>query len=262
MRDYSLINKAWWNSAAPVHARSKLYGLESFKKGKTSLQKTEIEELGNVKGKTLLHLLCHFGMDTLSWARRGAIVTGVDISDTSIKLARKLSREINVKGAFICSDVYNLPQKLDKKFDIIFASYGAILWLSNIKKFAKIVKNFLNDDGVFYVIDLHPFTNILSSEFELAYKYFEHGPHLDDSDGTYSDWNEAIKGETYFWDYTLGDIVNAFVKEGFKIEYMHEFPYTMYEQFPGLMEKNKKGQYVLKNKKLQIPLLFSLKVRK
>lgn len=262
MKDYAAINREWWNKVSPVHAASKLYNLESFKKGKTSLQSTEIKEVGNVRGKTLLHLLCHFGMDTLSWGRRGAIVTGVDLSDNSIKLAKKLSRETQIPATFICSDVLELPKILDKKFDIIFASYGVLLWLKNIKKFAKIVNQYLAPDGMFYIIELHPFTNILSADFKIDYKYFQKGVYIDDSTGTYTDWDADIKGFTYNWNYTIEDIINSLIKEGLKIDYIHEFPFTMYDQFPGLMEKNKKSQYVFKNKKIQIPLLFSLRATK
>ncbi len=262
MKNYAAINKKWWNNATPVHAASKFYNLASFKKGGTSLESTEITELGNVRRKTLLHLLCHFGMDTLSWGRRGAITTGVDISDSSIRLAKKLSRQTRVPATFICSDIYNLPKVLDKKFDIVFASYGVFCWISNIKRFAKIVNHFLNDGGSFYIIELHPFTNILSHDFKISYKYFEKGPDVDDADGTYADWNANVKGPTYIWNHTLGDIINAFISEGLRIDFVHEFPFTMYDQFPGFMKKNKKGQYVLKNKKIQIPLLFSLKATK
>ncbi len=262
MKDYSSINKKWWNDVTPIHSRSKLYNLESFKKGKTSLQKTEIKELGNVKGKTMLHLLCHFGMDSLSFARRGAIVTGVDISDDAIKLAKKLSREIKVPATFICSDVFELPNGLDKKFDIIFCSYGVLLWLSSMKKFAKIINHFLAQGGTFYIIELHPFTNILSYDFKLYYKYFKKGPYIDDSSGTYTDWSEDVKGITYEWSYTMGDLINALTSQKLRIEYLHEFPFTMYDQFPGFMKKDKKGQYLLKDKKIQIPLLFSLKATK
>lgn len=263
VKKHLAINKKWWNKATPVHARSKLYQLSSFKKGKTSLQQTEIKEVGNVKGKTFLHLLCHFGMDSLSWSRRGAIVTGVDFSSTSINLAQKLSKEIQVPATFIKTDIYDLPKVLDEKFDIIFASYGVLLWLSSMKKFAKIVNHFLKDNGMFYIIELHPFTNILSSEFKLFYKYFEKGPFLDNSDGSYTNWeNTSIKGETYEWSHTISDLLNPLISEGLRIEYIHEFPFTMYDQFPGFMKNNKKGQYVLKDKKIQIPLLFSLKATK
>jgi len=262
LQNMRLANRKWWNHAAPIHASSKLYDLESFKKGKTSLTPLELEEVGEVDGKSLMHLLCHFGMDTLSWGRKGAAITGVDLSDNSIRLAKKLSREIDIPATFICSDVYDLPNVLDKKFDIIFASYGVLCWLSNINKWAKIVNHFLKPEGFFYIAELHPFTNILSYDFQISYKYFDKGPGIDDSNGTYADWNANIKGSTYIWSYTLSDIVNAFIKQGIKIEFVHEFPFTMYDQFPGFMEQNDKGQYILKDKSIQIPLLFSLKATK
>lgn len=262
MKDYSAYNKKWWNNVTPIHLKSELYDLPSFQKGKTTLQSIELEELPNVKGKTLLHLLCHFGMDTLSWARQGAIVTGVDLSDDSIKLAKKLSRENNIPATFICSDVFDLPNKLDEQFDIIFASYGVLCWLSSIDKWAKIINRFLKKGGTFYIVEVHPFTSILSYDFKLFYKYFKKGPYLDDSEGTYTDWNAKVQGETYEWSYTMADVINSLIKQGLKIEFVHEFPFTMYDQFPGFMEKDAKGHFVLKNKKIQIPLLFSLKATK
>src|SRR3989344_4604613 len=126
MKDYKKINKKWWNEVTPIHAKSKLYNLSNFKKGKTSLEKTELGELKNVRGKTLLHPFCHFGMDTLSWARLGAIVTGVDLSNVAIDYAKKLSQDLNIPSTFICSDIDKLPNVLNKKFDIIFMSYGVL----------------------------------------------------------------------------------------------------------------------------------------
>lgn len=262
MKNYEEINKKWWNSVTPIHSRSKLYNLSAFKKGKSSLEKVETDELKNVKGKTMLHLMCHFGMDTLSWTRKGAIATGVDFSDESISLAKKLSKEIHTPATFICSDIYTLPKALDEKFDIVFTSYGILCWLKDIKKWAKLISHFLKKDGTFYIVELHPFTNILSYDFKLYYEYFKKGPYIDDSSGTYTDWEEDIKGVTYEWSYTLSDVINALIDVGLKIEFVHEFPFTMYDQFPGFMEKKRTGEYVLKNKKIQIPLLFSLKATK
>lgn len=246
----------------PIHSRSKLYNLPAFKKGKSSLESTEVHELGDVRGKSLLHLMCHFGMDTLSWAREGAEVTGVDFSDEAITLAKQLSREVRVPATFICSDIYQLHTVLDRRFDIIFTSYGVLCWLPDIRKWAQLINRFLKGGGVFYIIELHPFTNILSYDFKLFYKYFNKGPYLDDSSGTYTDWNADVKGYTYEWSHTIGNVITGLIDEGLRIAFVHEFPYTMYEQFPGFMTKNEKGQYILKNKKIQIPLLFSLKAVK
>lgn len=262
MEKHTTANKKWWNSATKVHKSSSLYDLKSFKKGKTSLQSTELEELGNVKGKTMLHLMCHFGMDTLSWAREGAIVTGVDLSDESIRLAQQLSAETNIPGTFICSDIYDLPKKLDKQYDIVFLSYGVLLWLSDIKKFTDVVHHFLKKGGTFYIVELHPFTNLLTYDFKLSYDYFDQGPYEDDSSGTYTDWENKMPGVTYEWSYTVSDVINTLIEKDFSIEFFHEFPYTMYNQFPGFMKKNQKGQYVLKSSSVKVPLLFSIKAQK
>lgn len=262
MVDYTKVNKKWWDNITSVHAKSSLYNLKKFGKSATSLQTVELQELGTIKGKTILHLLCHFGMDSLSLARKGARVTGVDLSSQSILLAKSLSQELKIPADFICSDVYTLDKKLDKKFDIIFMSYGVLLWLSDLKKFGKILNRFLKKGGIFYIVELHPFTNILSYDFKLQYDYFDKGPFLDDADGSYTNWNEKTKGITYEWSYTISDIFEMLKDNGFELEFFHEFPFTMYNQFPGFMKKNKKGQYVLKNKKIQMPLLFSLKARK
>lgn len=262
MKDYSKINKKWWDDVTPIHAKSKLYNLKEFKKTKNSLYPVETKELTDVRGKKLLHLMCHFGMDTISWAHKGAEVTGVDLSEESIRLAERLSKETKVPARFICSDIYNLDKTLDEKFDIVFTSYGVLCWVSKIKKWAKLINHFLKEGGIFYIVELHPFTNILSHDFKLFYKYFDKGPYLDDSSGTYTDWNSDVAGYTYEWSYTIGDVVNSLINEGLKIEFLHEFPFTMYDQFPGFMEVDKQGKYVLKNKKIQIPLLFSLKATK
>lgn len=262
MTDYLNVNKKWWNNVTPIHLRSKLYNLRGFKKGKSSLVSIEQEEIGKVRGKSLLHLMCHFGMDTLSWARKGAVATGVDFSDKSIKVAKKLSKEVKIPATFICSDVYELPKVLDKKFDIVFTSYGVLCWLPDIKKWAKIINHFLKTGGIFYIAEIHPFTNILSHDFKISYEYFDKKPYIDDSPGTYADWKAKIKGLTYGWGYTISDVINTLIEEGFKIEYVHELPFTVYDQFPGFMQQNRKGQYVFKDKKIQIPLLFSLKTIK
>lgn len=262
MVNFAKINKKWWNDITPIHEKSSLYNLKKFKKGATSLQSIELQELKNIKGKSILHLLCHFGMDSLSLARSGAKVTGVDISDESIRLAKKLSNELHIPAEFICCDIFALPEVLSKKFDIVFLSYGVLLWLSNIKKFAELVNGFLKKGGIFYIVELHPFTNIFDYKLKMAYDYFDKGPFLDDANGSYTDWKNKTKGITYEWSYSIEDVITSLIDAGLHIEFFHEFPFTMYDQFPGHMKKNTKGQYVLKDKKYQIPLLFSLKAKK
>ncbi len=143
-------NLKLWNELVDVHVKSKFYGLDDFKAGKSSLLPTEVEELGDVNGKTLLHLQCHFGMDSLSWARKGAIVTGIDFSDNAILKARELSKEIGVPATFIQSNIYDIPEIIKGKFDIVFTSYGTIYWLDDLMGWAKVIHHCLKSGGMFY----------------------------------------------------------------------------------------------------------------
>ena len=127
-------NRRNWNERTPIHARSAFYDVEGFKAGKQTLTSIEREELGDVAGKSLLHLQCHFGMDTMSWARLGARVTGVDFSDEAISLTRSLSRELAIEAELVQSNVYDLPDVLDRRYDIVFTSYGALPWLPDISR--------------------------------------------------------------------------------------------------------------------------------
>ena len=148
-QQYFDANKEGWNKKTAIHKTSSFYDLENFKKGKSSLNKIELDEVGDVKGKALLHLQCHFGMDTLSWAKEGAIVTGVDISDEAIQLANELSAELNIPAQFICCNVYDTSNHVHQKFDIIFTSYGTIGWLPSLKPWAKVIAQNLKPGGVF-----------------------------------------------------------------------------------------------------------------
>ena len=126
MDEYLQANRALWDQWTVEHKPSPFYDLAGFRAGRDRLRSIELSEVGDVTGKTLLHLQCHFGMDTLAWARRGAIVTGVDFSEQSIALARSLSQELQIPARFYCADIYRLPDVLDDQFDIVFTSYGVL----------------------------------------------------------------------------------------------------------------------------------------
>ena len=135
---YYKTNKATWNEKVKVHSESEMYDMEAFKDGKSSLMKYELEALNDVKGKSLLHLQCHFGLDTLSWSRLGANCVGVDISDEGIKLARELNEELNLNAEFVCCNVLDTSEFITATFDIVFTSYGVIGWLPDLKPWGKI----------------------------------------------------------------------------------------------------------------------------
>lgn len=153
---YFKVNKDTWDKKVAIHAKSDFYNVEAFKNGKTSLNKYELEELGSVKGKSLLHLQCHFGQDTLSWSRLGAKCTGIDISKEGIKEAIKLNNQLGLDATFIESNLYDVPKKVSGKFDIVFTSYGVIGWLPDLKTWGKIIADKLKKGGVFYIIEFHP----------------------------------------------------------------------------------------------------------
>src|SRR3569833_2969415 len=171
-RDYFEENKKLWNQRTTVHKDSSFYDVTSFLGGKSSLNEIELREIGDVKGIKILHLQCHFGMDSLSLARMGADVTGVDLSDAAIEEARKLNEELSLGAKFICCNVYELKNHLEEQFDIVFTSYGVIGWLPDLNKWAEIIGHFLKPGGFFYMAEFHPVVWMLDEDFkEVKYSY-------------------------------------------------------------------------------------------
>jgi ubiquinone/menaquinone biosynthesis C-methylase UbiE len=266
-KKYFDTNLKRWNELVDINAQSKFYDLEGFKKGKTSLLSIERKELTEVKGKTLLHLQCHFGMDTLSWAREGAIVTGVDFSENAIKLARTLSNELEIPASFIHSNIYNLPNVLDTKFDIVFTSYGVIGWLPDLYKWAEIINHFLKPQGIFYIIENHPFGNLIDEkykeEFKIGYDYFNEGaPYRFDDDQSYANTEIKIKNKiTYDWFHPMEDLINSLLNVNFRLIFLHEFPFSFFQIHPD-MKKREDGYWEFQTFKHSIPMMFSLKAKK
>ena len=223
-------NLEYWNEVTPIHAWSAFYDVDGFRSGKTSLHSIELEELGDVSGKSMLHLQCHFGLDTLSWARMGARVTGVDFSDKAIKLARSLSSELGIEASFINSNVYDLPNKLKGQFDVVFTSYGVLCWLPDLEEWARVIGHFLKPGGTFYMAEDHPFATILRESnhdrgLELDSPYFHSNePEKSSKPMSYTGSSARIASPNYEWPHTLGDVVEALVGAGLRIESLHEFP--------------------------------------
>ncbi len=259
-KEYLNTNKSLWNTLAPLHADSTFYDVDGFRKGKSSLKHIEIEEMGDVSGKTLLHLQCHFGLDSLSWARRGARVTGVDFSDKAIKIAVSLKTELELEADFICSNIYELPDVLDKKFDIVITSYGVLAWLPDLDRWAQIICHFLKDEGYFYIVDFHPIMELLDDAGEMKGSYFPvKDPYQYTAHGSYAT-DKDVAHIQYEWVHTLADIVSALINAGLCIDFLHEFPYSVYGDRPYVVQ-GKDGLWRHKNPGLQLPLLFSIKAR-
>jgi SAM-dependent methyltransferase len=265
MDEYLKNNRKLWNEITPIHARSEFYDVAGFKAGRCTLKSIELEEVGDVSGKSMLHLQCHFGLDTLSWARRGARVTGVDFSEESIETARRLAQETGIKADFICSDVYSLPEILKDEFDIVFTSYGVLAWLPDLEKWAEIIAGYLKPGGFFYIAEGHPFLCVFNDsrhtkELEISGSYFHRPePMKWESEGDYAEPDAVPTRPSYEWNHSLADVVNSLIKAGLKIEFLHEFPYICWKQFP-FMQKDKDGWWRLEGD--NIPLTFSLKATK
>ena len=258
------VNRNNWNERTPVHAASAFYDVASFKKGRITLNHIERREVGDVSGKTLLHLQCHFGMDTISWSRLGAKATGVDFSDAAIDLARVLNNEVGANARFIRSNVYDLPEVLNEEFDVVFTSIGVLSWLPDLDKWASVIHCFLRTGGAFHILDKHPLMGMLreseTGDIRPASNYFSHERFFEGNSPTYTD-GQPIASPTYEWQHSLGDIVTALAKAGLTIQYLHEFPVSAYHVFP-CMTKHHDGWWRFPKHNHSFPQLFSIKAVK
>jgi SAM-dependent methyltransferase len=272
---YFQANKELWNKRTAAHKDSSFYDLEGFKKGENSLSPIELNEVGNVKGKSLLHLQCHFGMDTMSWSRLGAKCTGVDLSNDAIQLAKEINDELSLDAKFICCNLYDLhPQNTETSkappleglgevsFDIIFTSYGTIGWLPDLDKWAQIISYYLKPGGLFYIADFHPVVWMFDDDFTHIKYYYENRELIETEDyGTYTDRNVSIKGKEYGWNHSISEILNALIKEGLEIKQFNEFNYSPYPNFANSTE-GEKGKWYINGLEGKIPIVYSIKAIK
>ena len=273
MRDELELNRRHWDEATRLHTRANVYGVEDFKSGACSLHRVEIEEIGDVRGKRLLHLQCHFGMDTLSWARRGAIVTGVDFSPEAIAFARQLSADTGLPGEFLCSDLYSLHEVLmkEQRFDIVFTSSGVLCWLPDLSRWGQLISDYLKPGGIFYIVEAHPSARMFPMDedmpqaggFHPCFSYFHDPagvrwpPNFD-----YADPSAAQTIGEHIWQHSMGDILNALTRAGLVIKWLHEFPYCTWKVVAGCEPvegfEAVPTYYGLPASQPKIPLMFSL----
>ena len=268
MNEYLEAGKEHWNEIVPIHAKAlDYYDAERFKSHKMSLHSVELEELGDVSGKTLLHLQCHFGQDTLSWATLGAIATGVDFSDNAIDQARSLSQDLGIEAEFVLSDVYDLPNVLDREYDIVFTSYGVLRLLPDLRRWAQVISHYLRPGGTFYIAEFHPLSWLFSRANDApdwrvdASYFYTLEPRKVESVGTYADRSANVTTTYYHWNHSLSDILNALISAGLRIEFLHEFPQTILHLFP-FLEENSDGWWRPKEGHALVPLIFSIRAVK
>lgn len=260
--NYLEINRNSWNNRTESHLKSEFYDLKGFLNGNTSLNDIELNLLGDLQGKSVLHLQCHFGQDTISLGRLGAEVTGVDLSDRAIESARQLAHETQSNANFICCDIYDLPNHLDKQFDIVYTSYGTIGWLPDLDKWAKVVSQFLKPHGQFIFVEFHPVVWMFDDNFEtIGYRYFNSGAIIETENGTYADRNAEITQSYVTWNHGLSEVMNSLIKNGLEINSLDEFDYSPYNCFNKTIEFEPK-KYRIEHLDNKIPMVYSVTATK
>lgn len=255
---YFEINKNNWNNRVPVHLDSEFYDQKSFLNGKNSLPEIDINLLGNIKDKSILHLQCHFGQDSISMARMGAKVTGIDLSDKAIDEAKKINSTLNLDAKFICCNVYDTLQNIDEQFDIVYTSYGTIGWLPDLDKWANVISKSLKPGGKLIFVEFHPFVWMFDDDFkEIKYHYHNEKPIMEEESGTYANKEADIKTDYVGWNHSLSEVFTSLIKHGLEIQHFKEYDYSPYNCFNETIEFEKE-KYRIKLFGNKIPMVYSL----
>lgn len=261
--DYLEINRDSWNKRTDFHLKSDFYDLPGFLAGQTSLQEIELGLLGDVQGKKILHLQCHFGQDTLSLARLGATVTGIDLSDRAIAAARQLAQQTGIPEArFVCGDVYDTPHLIPEQFDIVFTSYGVIGWLPDMDRWAKVINQMLKPGGRLVFVEFHPVVWMFDNNLEqVAYAYFKRDPIVETLEGTYADREAPLVTHDVSWNHSLHEVIGNLLRQGLVLESFDEYDYSPYNCLHNMVEVEK-GRFRVQHQQDFLPLVYSLTARK
>ena len=262
MEDYLKINRQTWNKEVPVHVESAFYDNKAFIEGKSSLNEIELSLLDKINGSSVLHLQCHFGQDTISLDRLGARALGVDFSEKAIDAAEQLAAKTNSSARFLCSDIYQLPEVLEDKFDVVYTTYGTIGWLPDIKRWANVVAHFLKPGGELIFVEFHPVVWMFDDSFqEIKYAYFKKDEIIETEEVTYADQQTPLKQETVTWNHGLAEVIGALLDEGLVLEFFDEYDYSPYDCFSGTVEVEP-GKFRIKALDDKLPMVYTLKARK
>ena len=264
-------NRRNWNERVPVHMASSFYDVAGFKAGRITLHDIERREVGAVAGRSLLHLQCHFGLDTMSWARLGACATGVDFSEAAIAAARGLNAELGLSVRFVESNVYDLPGVLDERFDLVYSGVGVLCWLPDLDEWAQVVARFLKPGGAFYLFDTHPLLGVFEpspaggdaadiADLRVRYGYFRDpaGMYFEGGEPSYAG-SQTIESGAYEWAHGIAEILAAVGNAGLRLQFFHEFPVNCYQAFPGMELIDGWWRFAKHN---HLPQTFSLRALK
>jgi SAM-dependent methyltransferase len=263
--DYVTVNKALWDERVSIHVASDFYDVAGFKAGGQTLRDFELAEVGDVTGRRLVHLQCHFGLDTLSWARRGAEVTGLDFSAKAVEAACAVADETGLPARFVAADVYDATTVLGETYDIVYTGLGALCWLPDIDRWAEVVVSLLRPGGFVYLAEFHPFADTLDDAEgrTVAYDYFAEGAQVwDEPDaGSYADPQATVQHtRSIEFVHGLGEVVTALTTAGLRIDFLHEHDYTLWQRFSVLERQG--TTYRLPDGHPRVPLMYSLRATK
>ncbi|MFJ4446684.1 class I SAM-dependent methyltransferase [[Kitasatospora] papulosa] len=264
--DWHEINRARWDERVPIHAAGDFYGLDAFLAGRDALRDFELAEVGDVTGRTLLHLQCHIGLDTLSWARHGAAhVVGLDFSGPAVETARGLARSLELpadRAAFVAADVYDAAQAApDSSYDIVYTGLGALNWLPDVTRWAEVAASLVAPGGFLYLAEFHPFTDCLDDETgsTVTYDYFSREAWVDDSPGTYADLDAVtVHNRSVEWQHPVGEVVSALAAAGLRIEFLHEHDASLFPRYQ-VLKRGGDGYYRFPSDRPRIPMMYSIK---
>lgn len=260
------VNRANWDARAEIHARSSFYDLEQYIQNPSAISSVvewDRRLIGDVKGLDLLHLQCHIGTDTLSWARLGAHVVGLDLSPKSLRIARELAKKTGSEIEFVCGDVRQADRLVRRQFDIVYTSVGVLCWNPDIRQWATAVAACVRPGGRFYIRDHHPILSTFEygrddSQIVCIHNYFTDQPNRYETDVTYTgDETPVASPINYQWTHSMGDIITALAENGLRIEKVEELDWLDWQPFPWMIEKEK-GRWHVPSGHPRLPLAFSI----
>lgn len=257
MDDYLKINKKAWDKRTEVHIQSAFYDVDSFLKGDNSLPAVDTLLLGDVRGKAILHLQCHFGMDLISLARMGAKVTAIDFSEKAIEKAKELNRQLGTDVEFVCCDVYDTPRYVGRQFDVVYTSYGVISWLPDLMRWAKVVSGLLKPEGRFIMVEFHPILWMFDETFEkVLYPYAQSQAFMME-EKTYTDNGTEAVDTTVTWNHGLAEVFQALKSNELTIHQFLELPGSPFNLFANMVETSE-GLFQIAGKEGLFPLIFAI----
>ncbi|MFF7703732.1 class I SAM-dependent methyltransferase [Streptomyces lydicus] len=264
--DWREANRARWDERVALHTASDFYDQDRFRRVRDVLRAFETAEVGDVTGRSLLHLQCHFGQDTLSWAHRGAArVVGLDFSEPAVEAARELAAELGYgpdRAAFVAADVYDAAEAVpDDAYDIVYTGIGALNWLPDLERWADTAASLVAPGGFLYLAEFHPLCDALDDETgsRIVHDYFSRDAWVDEVPGSYTDFDaQTVNNRSVEWQHPIGEVVSALAGAGLRLEFLHEHDMTMFQRF-GALRRADDGFYRFPGDRPRVPLMYSLR---